>query len=243
MSTNHSNNVSIEVISENGLLLCWPEVIEAQQHQHIVNCQQLIKQQLHLYVIETLTSYNSIMVYYHFDKIKTHELIYRLQQCIQSLTSNKADTESPKLASNTIEIPVYYGLDAGWDLNNLAAASSLSVNRIIQLHSQQSYRAYALGFTPGFCYLADVNEQLHFPRKQKPRKQVPKGAVAIAEQQTAVYPNESPGGWHIIGQTPLAMYSINNGIFTPRINVGDTVVFTPIDHQQFIQLGGIVHNE
>ena len=91
-----------------------------------------------------------------------------------------------------------------------------------------------MGFTPGFCYLASLPNILHLPRKASPRTQVPKGAVAIAEQQTAVYPNQSPGGWHIIGQTPLPMYSTKNGQFNAKINVGQNVKFYAISKAEFI---------
>ena len=100
---------------------------------------------------------------------------------------------------------------------------------------QQTYTAYALGFTPGFCYLATLDKKLRLPRRTTPRTNVPAGAVAIAEQQTAIYPTESPGGWHIIGQTPIELYRAKDESFLPKITVGDQVKFTEICLNQFNQ--------
>lgn len=244
-----AENVSIDIIAENAILLCWPETINTQQHQAIITCQHKIDIQLHDYVIETITSYNSLLIYYRIEKIT----LKNLQQSLYTIINDASKTDSASItditnndennSSKIIEIPVYYGADAGWDLTSVAQQSGLSINQVIELHSQKKYRAYALGFTPGFCYLASLDSSLELPRKANPRKKVPKGAIAIAEQQTAVYPNESPGGWHIIGQTPTPMYSINNEEFTPHIHVGDTVIFMPIDKNKFIALGGTVHHE
>ncbi len=248
MASNHQRltykNISIDIVSENAVILTWPETINVKQHQHIIACQQEIQTQLQHSIIEILSSYNSIMVYYHFDKVSVNELFILLKKCLitvehQQLPLNKSNIDTSK----TIEIPVYYGIDAGWDLPLVSQQSKLTTNEIIDLHSGQTYRAYALGFTPGFCYLASLPNALQLARKANPRKKVPKGAVAIAEQQTAVYPNESPGGWHIIGQTPLPMYSIHNGAFKPRIQVGENIRFKAISQAEFLALGGVIAYE
>ena len=112
----------------------------------------------------------------------------------------------------------------------------MSIDNVIKQHSSQTYHGYALGFTPGFCYLASLPHALHLPRKSSPRLKVPQGAVAIAEQQSAIYPIESPGGWHIIGQTPLPMFASKNGEFNATINVGQNVKFYAITQAEFIAL-------
>ncbi|MDO6445199.1 5-oxoprolinase subunit PxpB [Colwellia sp. 1_MG-2023] len=233
------NNIIIHPSSENSVLITWPEKICPNQHQQILKTLSLLNTELNNVsdpvVFESIASYNSIMIYYYFNKISFQQLKKRISDCIELvINTNKAVQEK----SLTIEIPVYYGEEAGWDLSNVAKQCQLSLKEIITLHSQQVYRSYALGFTPGFCYLGTLNEQLVLPRKATPRLQVPKGAVAIAEQQTAVYPNSSPGGWHIIGQTPVDLYQQNKEAFTPLIQVGQQVKFTEIDKATYLELAG-----
>ena len=238
-----TDNISIEAVSENAILLTWPEIICPRQHQQIIHCQKQIHIQLAEVIFETVPAYHSLMVYYHFDKVSLPALIAELNEIIKRIL----DTTRSQLSSDMIVIPVYYGEDAGWDLSEVAKRCQLSINDVIQYHSQATYHAYALGFTPGFCYLGSVNPKLVLPRKDKPRLNIPKGAVAIAEQQSAVYPNNSPGGWHILGQTPMPMYTINNqnqqSQFQATISVGQQVTFKPITFEEFIALGGIVELE
>lgn len=236
-------HINIHFVAENALLLTWDEIICAEQHKEILALEKTIKQEFSPLILESISSYSSLIIYYDFQQIRSKRLIKRLTDLINNLITNqKSNLKNQYVISakeaSAINIPVYYGEDAGWDLTALAQQTQLSIDEIITLHSQQSYRAYALGFTPGFCYLASLNEKLSVPRKATPRTSVPKGAVAIAELQTAIYPNESPGGWHIIGQTPMPMFSFCNGEFVPKISVGDTVTYSPIDKKEFLALGG-----
>ncbi|MGJ8691000.1 MAG: 5-oxoprolinase subunit PxpB [Thalassotalea sp.] len=228
----NADKVNIELVAENALLLTWPEVICHQQHQVIVAVQNQIKAKYQDAIIDSIVSYNSLMLYFRFDKVTTENLTTCLKNIINSPLTNKAAE-----TSRQIEIPVYYGSDAGLDLANVSQHCKLSINEIIQLHSQATYRAYALGFTPGFCYLAGVNQKLWLPRLSTPRTSVPAGSVAIAEQQTAVYPSASPGGWHIIGNTPTPMFSFENKEFKPLIRVGDEIRFVPINKDVFLSMG------
>lgn len=246
INTDHSPLVSISYISENAVLLEWPERICAKQHQHIMYCQQQICSTLSTLIIDCVTSYASLIIYYKFDKIEHDRLNTLLLNIINTAYLAKeiliANTEN-----TTVEIPVYYGDDSAWDMQSVAQQTKLSIKEIIRLHTQRTYRAYALGFTPGFCYLGELPKQLHLPRKSSPRLAVPKGSVAIAEQQTAIYPNTSPGGWHIIGQTPIEMYQVDiestvtnkvNKQFKSTIRVGQSVKFRSISKTEFLSLGG-----
>lgn len=229
------NNIDIHPTSENSVLVIWPEKICPVQHQSILKTLNNINDELSAFIFESLASYNSIIIYYHFDKINFHQLKHRIHDCINKVSNQKNKDNNDTLVT---EIPVYYGEDAGWDLHSVAKQCQLSIEDVIKLHSEHVYRAYALGFTPGFCYLGTLNKKLILPRKSTPRLAVPKGAVAITEQQTAVYPNKSPGGWHIIGQTPVALYQTNNDSFEPLIQVGQQIKFVAIDKATYIELAG-----
>lgn len=229
------SHISIHPTSENSVLITWPEKICPVQHQSILSTLTKINDELNAFIIESLASYNSIIIYYHFDKVTLHQLKQRISNCITQATNEKFLNEDNNLIT---EIPVYYGDDAGWDLNAIAQQCQLSTEDVIKLHSEQVYRAYALGFTPGFCYLGTLNKKLMLPRKSTPRLAIPKGAVAIAEQQTAVYPNICPGGWHILGQTPVALYQTNNNSFEPLIQIGQQIKFVAIDKETYIELAG-----
>ncbi|WP_206486457.1 5-oxoprolinase subunit PxpB [Thalassotalea sp. G2M2-11] len=228
--------MTIYPVSENALLISWLEQICPIQHQQITAMAQQINKSLSAYLIETIVSYNTLQIYYHFDKITLPSLEHKLSDIWQEIVKH---TERQHSQSNSVEIPVYYGDEVALDMDDVVKHTQLDRATIIKQHSTRVYHAFALGFTPGFCYLGSLPKQLSVARKATPRLSIPKGAVAIAEQQTAVYPNSSPGGWHIIGQTPLAMYQVIEQQFIPTIAVGDTVKFVPIDKRQFIELGGV----
>ena len=132
------------------------------------------------------------------------------------------------MASRHLEIPVHYGGASGLDLESVAATLALSPRDVIRLHSEREYTVYMMGFTPGFPYMGILNERLTLPRMSTPRTHVPAGSVAIAGSQTGIYPLDSPGGWHILGWTPLKLFdptSENPFLFAP----GDVVKFIPIE--------------
>lgn len=139
--------------------------------------------------------------------------------------------------SNIVELPVYYDTEVGPDLIRVAEHNNLTVEQVIELHQAQIYRVFAIGFAPGFGYLGEVSEKIAMPRLATPRSVVPKGAVAIADRQTAVYPAESPGGWNLIGRCPVAMFDPKQTPHMP-FAVGDQVQFFAIDKSEFLRLGG-----
>lgn len=124
------------------------------------------------------------------------------------------------------EIPVVYGGECGPDLGDAAARAGLSGEEVIGLHAAQVYYVYMLGFLPGFAYLGDLPGPLRLPRRATPRARVPTGSVAIAADMTAVYPLESPGGWHLIGTTPLVLWDLARQN-EPLLKPGDRVRFKP----------------
>lgn len=149
--------------------------------------------------------------------------------------------EDPESAQSVpgreVVLPVYYHPSVAPDLEWLAQEKALTVEALIQLHSEATYFAYATGFAPGFCYLGDVAAELSTPRLATPRRSVAAGSVAIADRQTAVYPCSSPGGWRLIGSCPEPLFALDRSP-PNRLSVGDSVRFEPIDRARYTQLGG-----
>ncbi|ASP47531.1 allophanate hydrolase subunit 1 [Cognaticolwellia beringensis] len=237
----NSANFTIEVVAENALLLSWQAKISLTQHNKIIALQAIIVKQLGELILETVASYHCLMVYFNPQNNTSTQAIEKIKRIAKTHNAGleKAHGEIPKVKSlndDCIKIPVYYDTEQEWDLADVAKRCNMSIDNVIKQHSAEIYHGFALGFTPGFCYLASLPDSLHLPRKSSPRIKVPKGAVAIAEQQSAIYPIESPGGWHIIGQTPLPMYESKNSQFNATINVGQNVQFYAITKAEFIAL-------
>jgi KipI family sensor histidine kinase inhibitor len=153
---------------------------------------------------------------------------HRFSEAIASL-----DLPALPLSNRIWEIPVCYSPEFGTDLSNLARQKNRTETELIQLHSQALYRIHFFGFLPGFFYLNGLDPSLHTPRKSIPSARVPKGSVAIGGSQTGIYPKESPGGWHLLGQTPLSLF--NSQKERPVWGTaGERIKFVPIDLSQFM---------
>ena len=152
------------------------------------------------------------------------------QQSFQKLISKIKITSKP-LSSQVWEVPVCYDSEYGPDLGAIALAHRLTVNQLIALHSSINYRLHFFGFLPGFPYLNGLPVQLQTPRKAVPDRSVDAGSVAIGGSQTGIYPKESPGGWHVIGRTPIQLFDVNK---TPPVWAlpGDQLKFTPINPEE-----------
>ena len=135
-------------------------------------------------------------------------------------------------AGRLIEIPVCYGGAFGEDLEALARSRGLSADEVIAIHSGSPYHVHMLGFVPGFAYLGGLDARLATPRRDTPRPRVPAGSLAIAGEQTGVYPLDTPGGWQIIGRTPLQLFK-PDALPPSLLSAGDTVRFVPISAQEF----------
>lgn len=135
-------------------------------------------------------------------------------------------------ASRLVEIPVCYGGAFGPDLDNVASAHGLTADDVVHLHAKPEYLVYMVGFLPGFPYLGGLDPRLATPRRAKPRTHVPAGSVGIGGEQTGVYPLESPGGWHLIGRTPLRLFTASADPPT-LLAMGDRVRFRPVTQAEF----------
>lgn len=183
-------------------------------------------------LIEIIPSYTSI--YISYDILKYDYL--SIKELLEKSINLDYDEDS---IQNIITIDVYYGEDVGLDLEYMSDKTKLTIDEIIKIHSSKLYDVYAIGFLPGFAYLANVDERIALPRLASPRKQIPKGSVAIADTQTAIYPQSSPGGWNIIGRTTMELFDKKLEKLSP-LSVGDKVKFNPISKKKYLSQGGII---
>jgi KipI family sensor histidine kinase inhibitor len=183
-------------------------------------------------LIDLVPSYASLLIIY--DALRTDHM--SVSKCIRVAVGN-LEFSATASEGQTITLPVYYAPEVGEDLLALATRASITVEEVIQIHSAMEYRVYAIGFAPGFAYLGEVDERIAAPRLATPRTKVPRGAVAIADRQTAVYPAVSPGGWNLIGRCPVRMFNPDSDPIMP-VCVGDRVRFEAIDRSRYLELGG-----
>ena len=154
----------------------------------------------------------------------------RVEEAVADLARAAAAPEPVPAA--LVDVPVCYGGEEGPDLGSVATSAGLSEDEVVAIHSRATYRVYVVGFVPGFPYMASVDPRLALPRRANPRTRVPAGSVAIAAGQTGIYPSATPGGWHLIGRTPLKPYDAARPVpfaFQP----GNRVRFHPIDRETF----------
>jgi inhibitor of KinA len=186
----------------------------------------------------TVPAYSTLTVF--FDPLMVSKSPMPGAGCFEKVSGylnslNQQKKMSKKTTGETVTIPVCYGGAFGPDLEELAGLHQLGVTDVIKLHTSAIYTVYMIGFVPGFAYLGGMDERLATPRKASPRPAIPAGAVGIAGQQTGVYPLQTPGGWQIIGQTPLKLFDATK----PQpslLKAGDKVVFKPINLKEFNKL-------
>jgi KipI family sensor histidine kinase inhibitor len=176
-----------------------------------------------------IPAYRSLLVRYDPWICSYERLCQVVEDCLAAEPSG-AGEGAP--AGRRLEIPVCYGGAYGPDLEALAAARGLTPQEAAALHSAADYCVYMIGFTPGYCYLGGLDERLATPRRKEPRLQVPAGSVGIAERQTGIYSIASPGGWQIVGRTPLVLFAPQRG--DPfLLRPGDSIRFRPISTEEF----------
>ena len=180
-------------------------------------------------VRDVVPTYRSVTVY--FDPLRNNN------EALRALIDREAVRPVPPavLEGESLRIPVCYGGDFGPDLATVAEFAHLPQDEVVRLHVARTYRVFMLGFLPGFAYLGMLDEQIAAPRRAIPRVRVPRGSVAIAGSQTGVYPVDSPGGWQVVGRTPVRLFDKERpALFL--MQAGDTVQFYPIDRVQYERL-------
>ena len=176
-------------------------------------------------IVEVVQSINSLLIIFDINKITANDLIKDLKR-IEDMEDDLSES------NKTWQIPVCYDLKYAIDLENLAKEKKLSTSEIINIHKSKVYDVLSMGFLPGFMYLGFTDKNLHCERKEVPSLDIKKGSIGIALNQTCIYPQNSPGGWHIIGVSPLNFFDLKskNPCFAKP---GDKIEFTEISNKQF----------
>ena len=224
--------MKFKIASVDSLIIYFGDIIDEQIALNVKKTCLCLKKLKIKGIIEIIPSYTSIFISFDIFKYDFQTLIELIKKSI-NLDSNDEFEEK------IVTIDVYYGQDVGLDLYDMSLKTNLSIEKIIEMHSSKFYDVFAIGFLPGFAYLASVDERIALPRLSTPRKQIPKGSVAIADTQTAVYPQSSPGGWNIIGRTAMELFDKKLEKLSP-LSVGDKVKFNPISKAEFLSQGGTI---
>ena len=218
---------------ERSILIEWPSEISENILKNILDFKKTIQKEYIKEKVEIKSAYNSILVTYDFTINKIYDKISHLKSLYGTMLQVKNNTYK------IWKIPVCYHEDFAIDLDALANQKELTKEAVIDLHSGALYTVYFIGFLPGFLYLGGLNEKLYTDRRKQPRLKVEKGAVAIGGKQTGFYPSVSPGGWHIIGNSPVNFFdaSMNPPCFA---NPGDKIQCVPISIKQYHDIKTLV---
>ncbi|MBX9756875.1 MAG: 5-oxoprolinase subunit PxpB [Pseudomonadaceae bacterium] len=223
--------IRIEPAGAEALLLVLAEQPDEDLPLRITALAEQIRQRLGVQLIDLVPGWTSLLLHYDLLRCNHQQLIEQLTPLLEHWLQQPA----PVLSSARLhELPLWY---AGEDLPAVAQACGLTEARVIELHSSVEYRVGVIGFAPGFAYLGELDARLALPRRNTPRSLVPAGSLAIAERQTAIYPQASPGGWHLLGRCPWPLFDLQAS--PPcRLAVGDRVRFVPVDQRTYLAEGG-----
>ncbi|MFK8037146.1 MAG: 5-oxoprolinase subunit PxpB [Crocinitomicaceae bacterium] len=221
---------------ENCLLLNWPEKINIKIHQIVLNYQSWIEKEHSNLIQETNIGYQSLLVILK-NEPDILNLIFQIERVdLQNLSTIE-------ITKYLYTIPVCYDTSFGLDIETLAHQKNIRISELIEMHTAQIYKVYFTGFLPGFMYLGGLTPSLHSPRLSRPRLEIPKGSVGIGGGQTGIYPQDSPGGWQIVGRTPLKLFEQTSNV-PVLCKPGDYVQFENISLSEFqtierqVQLNG-----
>ncbi|MBL0686462.1 MAG: 5-oxoprolinase subunit PxpB [Sulfurospirillum sp.] len=232
MKLNYSLGESFNVASVDSVIIYFGQKISESVAKDVRSAFYALKNAKIESITELVPSYTSIMVTYNFLKISHKDICKKIDEVLRVVDKSCSENRA-----RLISIPVYYGLEVGLDLQKLSKIKNRSIDEIISLHVDKEYFVYVIGFSPGFPYMGEVDPILATSRLANPRAKVPKGSVGIADNQTAIYPQSSPGGWQILGRTPIELFDTSYDGFS-YLKVGDRVKFKQVNKKQFLELGG-----
>jgi len=226
MSAPAADLARFQPASDQSLLVYFGQQITLEAHQHVMRLLRLLESEPVAGIRNLHPAYCSLLI--QFDALKlAHD---GLERILRPYLDRLEDVHLPE--PQRVEIPVCYGGEYGPDLDEIAAMHNMTPAQVIELHTSVAYEVYFLGFVPGFAYLGELPPALVTPRLAAPRRRVPAGSVGIAGSQTGVYPFATPGGWRLLGRTPIQMFQPNRSAMS-LLSIGDRVRFVPITQEQF----------
>jgi inhibitor of KinA len=235
----HRPSYSFFPLGDAAILMNCGDVMNAGINAFIIQCFHLLKSKQPAFITDLVPAYSSLTIHYKAAEVRTWKK--------EEETSFDAVAKHVKLLleqplkkpveGRLLRIPVCYQDDFAPDLKALAATKSLTADDVVRIHTSRNYRVYMLGFLPGFAYMGEVDAAIAMSRHTQPRKEVAAGSVGIAGEQTGIYPLTSPGGWQIIGRTPMALFDVNKD--NPvALQPGDVVQFYSITAHEFTDYQG-----
>ncbi|MFC7440482.1 5-oxoprolinase subunit PxpB [Laceyella putida] len=218
--------IELTPLGDAAVIIQLGQTIDLETHRKVKTLATLLDQHPIPGMIEQVPAFTTVAVFY--DPLKTsYKAVCSMLEQIVSKLENPMDVEP-----RTVEIPVCYGGEFGPDLEFVAEHNRLTPDEVIDIHSNGEYLVYMIGFAPGFPYLGGMSKRIAAPRRESPRLSIPAGTVGIAGTQTGVYPIETPGGWQLIGRTPVALFRPNKN--PPSVlQAGDLVRFRPISREEY----------
>lgn len=214
------------IAGDRALVIEFGDIIEEQTNSKIRSFTLAMEREGIEGIIEIIPTYRSLMVIYEPMTIGLDELINKMKAIEAKMDELKLQE------AKVIEIPTLYGGEYGPDISFVAEHNNISIDEVIKTHTSSEYLIYMIGFTPGFPYLGGMDDKIATPRLQVPRTKIPAGSVGIAGKQTGIYPIESPGGWQLIGRTPVRLYDPYRKE-PVLLNAGDYIKFVPIDENEY----------
>ena len=219
----------ILTVGDSSVLIEFGKEISPEINARIATMIKLMKVQQIEGIVDMIPSFCALLINYDSRVISYSDLNKRLENVL------KLDAKAEVAAAEVFEIPVCYGGKFGPDMANLVEHSGLSEKEIIEIHSGSDYLIYMLGFLPGFPYLGGLDERIHIPRLANPRIKIPAGSVGIGGAQTGIYPLDSPGGWQLLGQTPVKTYDPEREV-PILFEAGDYIRFVPVSEKGYLEI-------
>lgn len=218
---------TISPVGDRAISIDFGQVIDPKINRHIRQTIERIKELQLEGIIELVPTYCALLVEYDVMQYSYSEICNIIEPILE-----EGLTDTTNEMVTVVEVPTVYGGEFGPDLSFVASHNHLSEDEVISIHSGTDYLVYMLGFIPGFTYLGGMDPRIATPRLSSPRTLIPAGSVGIAGEQTGTYPSDSPGGWQIIGRTPVTMYDMSKAQ-AALLNAGDYVRYVPIDESEF----------
>ena len=218
---------TISPVGDRAISIDFGQVIDPTINRHIRQTIERIKELQLDGIIELVPTYCALLVEYDAMLYSYSEICNIIEPTLEEGMTNTTNE-----LVTVVEVPTVYGGEFGPDLSFVASHNHLSEDEVISIHSGTDYLVYMLGFIPGFSYLGGMDSRIATPRLSSPRTLIPAGSVGIAGEQTGTYPSDSPGGWQIIGRTPVTMYDMSKAQ-AALLKAGDYVRYVPIDESEF----------